>query len=172
MNKKINIGLVTLLVAIILVPQITFASWWNPLSWFSKEKQVEEQKQKEKTTTIPESETQYTDNIETNVDLKAEVATLKANLDSLYTAHNNLVNDHNALLKYVNVTVSPNKSVGVITDNSSLERKVTDLENKLYNVCRRIFSSLGGLGRDNCPSSGLLGTEALESRIKKLENGF
>ena len=48
MNKKINIGLISLLVVIALIPQITFASWWNPASWrvwnifkASKETQVE-----------------------------------------------------------------------------------------------------------------------------------
>ena len=32
-NKKISIGLVALLLVITLIPQITFASWWNPFSW-------------------------------------------------------------------------------------------------------------------------------------------
>ena len=31
-NRVITILIITLL----LVPQITFAAWWNPLSWFSR----------------------------------------------------------------------------------------------------------------------------------------
>lgn len=35
-NKKISIGIVALLLIITLVPQVTFASWWNPFSWFNR----------------------------------------------------------------------------------------------------------------------------------------
>lgn len=41
MNKKLNIVLVSLLVAIILIPQMAFASWWNPFSWKVFNKKVE-----------------------------------------------------------------------------------------------------------------------------------
>ena len=32
MNKKVFLGV---MVAILIIPQITFAAWWNPLSWFN-----------------------------------------------------------------------------------------------------------------------------------------
>ena len=43
MNKKINTGLIALLMAITLIPQITFASWWSPISWFKKSTKPVEQ---------------------------------------------------------------------------------------------------------------------------------
>ncbi|MFA5773156.1 MAG: hypothetical protein WC908_00590 [Candidatus Paceibacterota bacterium] len=184
MKKIISIVSIIVIITVLsfALPSQTYAVWWNPFSWSSENKQAEEQEQPpttdqnteetEKQNTIAPFNNIPSSDAETIEALKIEVATLKTSLDNLYKAHNSLVEDHNVLLKYVNATVSPSKSVSVITDNSSLEKKVTDLENKLYNVCRRTFSSLGGLGRDNCPSSGLLGTEALESRIKKLEGGY
>jgi len=169
--KNFKYILVSFFIIATLIPQLALASWWNPISWFSEKKQSEEQKPKEEISTVSESQTQYTDSTKTEAGLKAEVATLKASLDSLYTAHNNLVNDHNALLKYVNATVSPNKNVSATTSNSNLDIKVTDLEKKLNNVCRQVFSSLGGFG-GNCPSTTLYIKETLESRIKKLEGGY
>ena len=49
MKNKINI-ISVLIITIVLVPQITFASWWNPLSWnifsFLHKKEVVPQVQK------------------------------------------------------------------------------------------------------------------------------
>lgn len=41
-NKKISIGIIALLLVITLAPQVTFASWWNPFSWFKKTPKVEQ----------------------------------------------------------------------------------------------------------------------------------
>jgi len=174
-----------------VTPSQIYAAWWNPLSWFSKNQQIEDQKQSQNTTSsdaisepqtanqnvVAPVKTQSSD-AKTIEDLKAEVATLKASLDNLYTAHNNLVNDHNALLKYVNTIVVPSKNIGAASDNSNLETKITSLETKitsldkkLDNVCAQIFSSLGGFGT-KCPSSQFIIKDTLESRIKKLEEGY
>jgi hypothetical protein len=42
MKKNINYIFGSLLLIIILIPQITFASWWNPFSWFTKQPQAEQ----------------------------------------------------------------------------------------------------------------------------------
>ncbi|MEI8130651.1 MAG: hypothetical protein WCG55_04080 [bacterium] len=32
-KKKISVGLIVLSLAVLTIPQVTFASWWNPFSW-------------------------------------------------------------------------------------------------------------------------------------------
>ena len=119
-NNKVFIKFLVLLFVVtsiaLVAPSQTYAAWWNPFSWFSKDKQVEEQKpqteeaknnsstttnteikeeqKKAATITAPQNNSSDAKTIE---DLKAEVASLKTNLDRLYKAHADLVNDHNAL---------------------------------------------------------------------------
>jgi len=112
------------------------------------------------TQTIPEEPKQATNTQNSSAEvesLKAEITTQKTNLDNLYKAHGQLVEDHNKLLKYtsdeiLNLTNRYNNlleahnnliqkhnnlvnsvsrlSVPRITDTSNLEKKVSNLENK------------------------------------------
>jgi len=80
MNKKgINMGLVSLLMAVILIPQITFASWWNPFSWFGRDEQ--------------------TTDIETLEELKAEVDELRTLVKFMQEELNIYHNSNIELLK-------------------------------------------------------------------------
>jgi|SRR3989338_3058101 len=195
MKKFISIVFI-LTLTLFVVPSQTYAAWWNPVSWFSKNQQVEEQKQQqndtlsntapelptanqnskevEKPSTVAPSDNIQSSDAKTIDDLKTEVATLKTNLDNLYKAHNNLVNDHNALLKYVNATILSGKNAGTATSNSNLEAMITSLENKLNDVCAQIFSSFGVLSANRCPSPRFIigGWGTLEDRIRKLEGGY
>ncbi|MBI2122475.1 MAG: hypothetical protein HYT98_05180 [Candidatus Sungbacteria bacterium] len=179
--KKFILIVFIFTLTLLVAPSQTYAAWWNPLSWFSKNQRIEEQKQPQNATSsntasepqnivVPANNPQPSD-AKTIEDLRAEVVTLKASLDNLYTAHNNLVNDHNALLKYVNTTISSGKDIGATTNNSNLETKLTNLETKLNDVCAQIFSSFSVLGT-KCPSSRFIIQGTLESRIKKLEGGY
>lgn len=162
MKKIISVIYIIVIIAVLsfVLPSQTYAAWWNPLSWFYQNKQ-----------TSDTYDTQPSD-VKTIEDLKTEVATLKASLGTIYDALRDIQTAHNNLVKSVNAIVSSNKNINTATNNSNLDGRVIDLESKLYNVCRQVFSSLGGFGRDNCPSTGLIGKEALESRIKKLEGGY
>src|SRR3989344_1495954 len=113
--KKLVITTLIFAFIVLLSPNQSYAAWWNPLSWFSRDKetQVQEQKPTQETAPISEPRTQDTDNSKTIEELRAEVATLKASLDNLYAAHTNLVNDHNALLEYTKTIAASNKSAGV-----------------------------------------------------------
>lgn len=178
--KKLILTTLILAFALLVSPSQSYAAWWNPLSWFSKNQQIEERKQPQNTTSsntvselqnvVAPMKNSQPSNAKTIEDLKAEVAALKASLDNLYTAHSNLVNDHNALLKYVNATISSGKNVGATTNNSNLETKLANLENELRDVCAQIFSSFGVI-RTKCPSSRFFisGKGTLEDRIRKLE---
>ena len=129
----------------------------DPFSWYSTENQVKELKQQlSATTSEPQRQNVNTEAAKEQShlasagngnqidaqsdariihDLKAEVATLKVSLDNLYKAHDGLVNDHNALLKYTTSIASPassNKNVGV---SSNVESRVTKLERELDEVC-------------------------------------
>lgn len=162
----------------------TYAAWWNPFSWFTKDEPTEEQKPKEEMDVV-KPETKETQNeasvvtpsqsnatdAKTIEDLRAEIATLKASLNNLYKAHNKLVNDHNALLKYVKAIAVTNK-ITCTAINSTLDTRVSDVEKKLNDVCGQIFSSIGSLSSNRCPSSRLQIKESLESRIKKLEGRY
>lgn len=185
--KKLVPSIFIFALVLFVAPSQTYAAWWNPISWFSSGNQIEEQNQsqnatssnatqetqtanqdvgkvEQKNTPVSSNNTQSSDT-KTIEELRTEVATLKASLDNLYTAHN-------ALLKYVNATISSDKSIGATTNNSNLETKVTNLEKKLNDACAQIFSSIGGFGT-KCPSSSSFITGGtLESRIKKLEGGF
>ena len=180
-----KIILIIPIIAVIVVlsfvsPSQTHAAWWNPLSWFSKENQIDEQNQKNgqelQTRSVSEEIAPDPSNAQSEMseieNLRAEIATLKNNLDTLYIAHNNLVADHNELLKYTNTIAASNKSSGVTTVSSNLDIRVTDLEKKLNDVCAQIFSSIGGLSPNKCPSPRLFMSGTLESRIKKLEGGY
>jgi len=178
--KKSILTILVLMVALLVFPSQSYAAWWNPLSWFSKNQHIEEQEQSQNTTssgTVSEPKNIITpvnnsqpSNAKTIEDLRAEVTTLKASLDNLYTAHNNLVDSHNELLKYVNATISSGKNAGTAVNNSNLETKFTNLEKKLDDVCAQIFSSI--LFGPKCPSSQFIIKDTLEGRIKKLEGGY
>lgn len=151
-NMKKLVSIVFILTFFLLiVPSQSYAAWWNPISWFSKENQNEEQKQTEEVTTselqIQEvnnksvkeespvvSETNPQSEVKMIEVLKAEITTLKTSLDSLYKAHNNLVNDHNDLLKHTtdlekrysglqNQPTTNNISPDTLRRISELERK-------------------------------------------------
>ena len=166
--KKLIPTILIFTLVLFAVPNRSYAAWWSPVSWFSKDQQATSTDTISITSPADNPQNAYAQTIE---ELRAEVAILKASLDSLYTAHNNLVEDHNALLKYVNATASSGKGVGTATNNSNLETKITSLDKKLDDVCSHIFSSLGGFG-SKCPSSQFNLTGTLESRIKKLESGI
>jgi len=72
-------GLVSLLMAVILIPQITFASWWNPFSWFGRDEQ--------------------TTDIETLEELKAEVDELRTLVKFMQEELNIYHNSNIELLK-------------------------------------------------------------------------
>lgn len=101
-----------ILIAILLIPQVALAAWWNPISWFLSENQIEEQNQSQNTTSsdiasgsqivdqgvekveqknalAPSNSTKSSD-AKTIENLRAEVATLKTNLDSLEKRFSNL----------------------------------------------------------------------------------
>lgn len=68
--------------------------------------------------------------------LKAEIATLKTNLDNLYKAHNGLVNKYNELLKYTTdlekqYNASQNKSTVANTVSPDVLYRISELERKL-----------------------------------------
>ncbi|MEK6839836.1 MAG: hypothetical protein AABX72_02765 [Nanoarchaeota archaeon] len=182
MKKIVSIIPIIAIIAVIsfALPSQTYAAWWNPFSWFSQNKQIEEQGQPQTTnqnieatenqnTVAPLNNTPSSD-AKTIEALKADIVLLTNGMSELLKAHNNLVNEHNALVKSVNA-ISSNKNVGATTNNSALDGRVTDLENKLNNVCRKIFSSLGGFG-GNCPSTAFSVKGTLEGRVEKLESGF
>ena len=198
----------------------TQAAWYDWFGWskiksvFIKEKvedkketpieTVETENQGEPnpdTTQVIPKEPKQTINIQSSSaeveSLKAEITTQKTNLDNLYKAHGQLVEDHNKLLKYTsdeildltnrynnlleahnsliqkhnNLVNSVSRlSVPRITDTSDLEgleSKIRKLENKIEDVCRWIF---GGLSF-GCPSLRM-SSENLEDRIEKLERGY
>jgi hypothetical protein len=191
--KKFVLIVFILTFFLLIAPSQSYAAWWNPISWFSKKNQIEEQKAEE--TTISELQTRGVNNkaekkqspvvpttnpqseLKTIEDLRAEVATLKTSLDNLYKAHNNLVNDHNALLEYTKSIAGRKPALG--SSNSDLEKRISvlnltveELDNKLTNICRQIFSSPIGTPSQVCPSSLPIGVSTLESRIRKLEGGY
>ncbi len=38
--KKYHLMIATVLLAVLIYPSVTFASWWNPFSWFNKKQEV------------------------------------------------------------------------------------------------------------------------------------
>lgn len=205
--KKLILIVFILMLTLLMMPSQTYAAWWNPISWFLKEKSSEVQPQNDTgNNAIQESQI-----INTNIEeageqslvtpsknsvpaeaksievLRAEVVTLKTNLDNLYKAHSGLVNDHNALLKYTtdlekrfstlqNQPAANNVSSDILYRVSELERKTKltseelygtgitgGLNSKVENICNLLFD----LG---CPRIGIGGS--LDSRIKKLERGY
>jgi len=177
-----------LILAVFIIPSIALASWWNPISWFSNDDQVGERKQQLPTTT-PESQIQNTNTettkeqqqltpvantqseIKTIEELQTEVATLKANLDNLYKAHNDLVQDFKGLIGITTAFRNEIQNIKNTKTNNTLSpdisSRVSELEKKLNTVCDNAFSNLFG----GCPSSSLL-SESLESRIEKLERTY
>lgn len=153
MKKIIQIFPIVAIITILsfALPSQTYAVWWNPLSWFSKDKQVEKQKPqteevKNNNSTTTSAEIKEEQNkasaittpqnnpsdVKTIKDLKTEIATLKASLGSLYKAHNNLVNDHNALLEYTKSIATANKgSSAQPVDTSNFEWRITNLKNQI-----------------------------------------
>jgi len=107
MKKLISIVFI-LTLALLVAPSRTHAAWWNPTSWFSREKSSEKQQQPQNDTANTDIEKQHSitpldsapSEAKTIEDLRAEIIVLKTNLDNLYKAHSGLVNDHNTLLKY------------------------------------------------------------------------
>ena len=159
MKKIISIVSVITIVAVIsfALPNQTYAAWWNPFSWSSKNQQATTSGN----TASGIANSQPSD-IKTTEYLEIEISALKTSLDNLYKAHDKLVNDHNALLKSVNAAASTGKSVSATTNSSNLETRVAALEKKLNSACGSIFGGLSG-----CPSIGFGGS--LEDRIEKLE---
>lgn len=211
-NKKQIVS--ALILSAILIPQIALASWWNPSSWFTnkqeqsqginlnnvasepqitgqnnefvKKQSINTQTAKGESpiTTIANNQSEE----KTINELRADVATLKISLDSLYKAHNSLVKNYDnflgefelknkGLLKELDdaqiiglnqrVRNLENKTSSnfSIPNSSDLEARVKNLENTMDNVCQNIFSGLIG-----CPSA-LIGTN-LENRIRTLERGY
>ena len=195
-SVKFIVAMLLLVSVATVAPTMIYAAWWNPLSWFNKEKPADEQKPNMGEVKDTNQESQPTDTTKTEKDtanivvppsnsrdaktiegLRAEIATLKASLDSLYTAHNNLVKDHNTLLEYTKSIAAIKPSSG--GSNGDLEKKVLSLNltveelgNKLTRVCRQIFSSSIGTPSQICPTSLPIGASTLENRIKKLEGGY
>lgn len=112
MNKKINIGLMALLITIVLIPQITFASWWNPISWFSKDEQ--------------------TTDISTLKELKAEVNELRMLVEFMQKELNVY---HNSNIELLKITAKLDKKTQDIAEavyitadaGMELEKKVNSL---------------------------------------------
>lgn len=194
----LSLTMFLLVSVVVATPTTTYAAWWNPFSWFSKRDTAQEQSYQLETpegtpsevigTTPNEGTAQVTNtekqqpaspstvssdsqDAETIAALKAEVASLRASLDTLYASHNRLIDDHNALLEYTKSIVATNKTTGSAI-NSTLDIRVSDLEKKLNDACAQIFSSIGTLSSNRCPTSQFQIKESLESRIKKLEGGY
>ncbi len=183
--KKLTLIVTVLTLAFLVSSAQANAAWWNPLSWFSGVNQVKEREQQVDTPATSDSQIRDADsktqdqsapNVQSGTneieELKEEISTLKASLDNLYKSHNELVAKYNELLQYTNYIAASSKSVGVTSISSDLDTRVTDVEKKLNNVCAQIFSSIGGLSTNKCPSSQFIIRETLESRIKKLEGGY
>lgn len=157
--KKLVSSIFIFALVLFVAPSQTYAVWWNPISWFSSESQIEEQNQSQNATSsdtvsksqtadqnvgaveqqntpVPLSNIQSSD-AQTVKDLKADIVLLTNALSELLKAHNNLVNSHNALSKSVNATVSSNKNVGATTNNSNLEIKVTSLTTRVTELERK-----------------------------------
>lgn len=172
--KKLVLTILILTFVLLTSPNQSYAAWWNPLSWFAskeqvKEQKADEQKSKEEIAITPPPQTQ-TNNSDTSENLRAEVATLKVNLDSLYKAHNELLKYTTEIVAVIRSEIknTPQAPVG-----NNLETRVMSLEEKLENACAKIFSAkLIGAGATRCPSSRFPIKESLESRIKKLEGGY
>jgi len=158
----------------------TQAAWYDWFWGVKKEASVETKNQSEPKPGViqvtpekpePTLDTQKpTSEIES---LKTEIATLKVSLENLDKAHNRLVEDFKTLLQ---VTVSFRnelKNTSQAPTGNNFESKITSLENKVENICRRVFSSMIAPlpGGTNCPS-GVFLQESFETRIKKLEGGF
>lgn len=171
------------------IPAIIHAAWWNPVSWFSKDKQVERQEQPQSPVlgTAPESQAvnqedkklekintaapstngQFSDTKMTE-DLKTEVATLKASLNNLYKAHNNLVNDYNTLLgKITNLQTNTSGGVSdVLQRVIALEQGKTDTLNILT-----ITNRVSELERkEKITSDQLYGDRGINIKIGNLES--
>jgi len=215
--KKLVSAIFILALVLFVAPSQTYAAWWNPISWFSSENQIEEQNQSqnatssdavskiqtvnqgvgavEKQTVISPVKNSKSSDAKTIEDLKAEVATLKTNLDSLYKAHNEL-------LKYTTETVTvirseiKNTPQAVVGNNleslkiAALEEelrnyksymvkdlqarfsytnpKIDELERTVDDICGWIFSGLS----ISCPSVRLGSGRNLEDRIEKLERAY
>jgi len=105
-------GLVILLVVITLIPQITFASWWNPISWFSKDEQ--------------------TTDIRTLKELKAEVDELRTLVEFMQEELNIY---HNSNIELLKITAKLDKKTQDIAEavyitadaGMELEKKVNSL---------------------------------------------
>lgn len=106
-TKTYKQAFIVLAVSIFIVPQIAFAAWWDFPSWFSKNQQQPQNatssdmtsgsqivnqdvgKVEQKNAVAPSNNIKSSD-AKTIEDLRAEVATLKTNLDSLEKRFSNL----------------------------------------------------------------------------------
>ncbi|HVX90469.1 MAG TPA: hypothetical protein VHC20_02410 [Candidatus Paceibacterota bacterium] len=83
--KKLALPLLAL--GVFIVPQVTFAAWWNPLTWFHSENAYE--MSAEQTDSAPASTISTTSDSATakeadaNPDSKTEIASLQAEINSL-----------------------------------------------------------------------------------------
>ena len=158
----------------------TQAAWYDWFLGVKKEASVETKNQGEpkpsviqttqkKSETTPDTQKPAAE----TESLKAEVATLKVNLDKLYKAHNGLVEDFKTLLQVTASFRNELKNTSQAPVGSDPESKITSLENKVENICRRVFSNtIAPLpGGTSCPSGAFL-QESFETRIKKLESGY
>ncbi|GEM_PF-1823041 len=186
MKKIISIIPIISIIAIISFapPSQTYAAWWNPLSWFSQSKQVEEQQpqsaassnaalkpqtvsenveaaERQKLVT-PLNNTQPSD-AKTIEALKAEVATLKSSLDNLYKAHNELLKYTTEIVAVIRGEIknTPQTPIGstLETKVTSLNTRVTELERKTGLLQEDVFNTSNELARQTM-LSGLSGVGA------------
>lgn len=219
MKKVISVITLALLIVISLsLFTQAQAAWYDWLGWskiksvFIKEKgedkketpvEVETKNQDEsKPDTIKTTPKEYkpTPNIqksdaETN-SLRVEIATLKANLDNLYKAHSELVEDHNQLLKYTseniewlkstkssNTGVEPLKSEvallktnldnlykahsGLVEDHNKLLKYTAD---EISDLTSRYNNLVNAVSELSIPRTTTINTSDLESKVSNLES--
>lgn len=129
MKKYISI----ILLSVLIIPSITFASWWNPLSWFNgwNFKKIEEQSKN-----IQNIETEKTsDEI---VDVSNKITQISKKLDEKII--NNNLNNKNSDKNNLNLlTVDLNNNLEKNSDNNEiLEDKILDLNNKINDLQNEI----------------------------------
>lgn len=188
MKKLVSITFILAFV-LFVAPSQSYAAWWDFPSWFSKNQQQPQKATSSDTTSgsqivdqgiekveqenalAPSNNTKSSD-AKTIEDLRAEVATLKTNLDKLYTAHN-------ALLEYTKTIASSGKSVGTATNNSNLEGRIADLENKIKlttgsNVSLDILNITNRVSelerKEKLTSNELYGDDGLNLKVARLQS--
>ena len=114
---------------LVIVPQITFAAWWNPFTWFNNWGKVEIQREATTNTNNIVDRTQETKNQTNNVNTETDASSTKklAELNAQYISLNKEITKlqgQQAQAAYGKITLTKE-------EDAALEAKITPLLNKM-----------------------------------------